>query len=323
VSFRNTILAGETIVRQAMQSEGFQSGVQGWRLERTGNAELNDITVRGELESGNYVPGTTGWHLDNGGTAEFNSASVRGSLTVEDNEKIEILNIGGRPRFRMWNAAQNNFAEISEVDDVNPAFASFEMKTGIYESTHGPFNIRSILGMRGPFDARAFLGGIREDSGEPFGGSFQWSEDAALISSYDDDGLSRTTVSLAHGVAPAAGGFIRFVVRNNAGTQQTALRIDGNSNHGFLEVEGGDWTAITVNSGSGGAGDDAPRVKLLPDGMIKCHGVISGHAVVANTTIATLPIGFRPARRAIIPCSSAAARMAESYGLLVRPEVPG
>jgi hypothetical protein len=47
--FGNPILAGDTLIRVAMQSENFQSGVAGWRIERLGNAEFNDVTVRGRL----------------------------------------------------------------------------------------------------------------------------------------------------------------------------------------------------------------------------------------------------------------------------------
>lgn len=47
--FRNPILAGDTLIRVAMQSENFETGIAGWRIERDGDAEFNDITVRGRL----------------------------------------------------------------------------------------------------------------------------------------------------------------------------------------------------------------------------------------------------------------------------------
>lgn len=50
--FRNSILGGETLVRNAMQSEGFQSGANGWRIERDGDAEFNDVIIRGSLITG-------------------------------------------------------------------------------------------------------------------------------------------------------------------------------------------------------------------------------------------------------------------------------
>lgn len=52
MAFRNPIVGGDTLVRNAIQSEGFQTGVQGWRIERGGDAEFNDVDVRGTVEVG-------------------------------------------------------------------------------------------------------------------------------------------------------------------------------------------------------------------------------------------------------------------------------
>jgi len=41
-----------TLIRNQMQSEGFVSGSNGWRIERNGNAEFNDVTIRGDLITG-------------------------------------------------------------------------------------------------------------------------------------------------------------------------------------------------------------------------------------------------------------------------------
>ncbi|WP_433478154.1 hypothetical protein ACQPZP_14635 [Spirillospora sp. CA-142024] len=70
MSFQNPIIGGnDTLVRQAMQSEGFQTGVTGWRIERDGDAEFNDVVVRGELDvtgtDGSYVRAVAqGGHAD-------------------------------------------------------------------------------------------------------------------------------------------------------------------------------------------------------------------------------------------------------------------
>lgn len=60
VPFTNEILAGDTLARNAMQSEGFQSGVQGWRVERNGDAEFNNLIARGTFVSGDG----TGQHIE-------------------------------------------------------------------------------------------------------------------------------------------------------------------------------------------------------------------------------------------------------------------
>lgn len=48
--FSNPIIGGnDTLIRDKIQSENFVTGVSGWRIERTGNAQFNDIVVRGEV----------------------------------------------------------------------------------------------------------------------------------------------------------------------------------------------------------------------------------------------------------------------------------
>lgn len=60
MSFSNPIIGGnDTLVRDAIQSEGFVSGSTGWRIERDGTAEFNSVTVRGELD----VTGTDGSYV--------------------------------------------------------------------------------------------------------------------------------------------------------------------------------------------------------------------------------------------------------------------
>lgn len=84
MGFSNSILAGETIVRRGMQSQGFETGVSGWRLSRDGDAEFNNVTIRTTLESDNYVAGVSGWQLNEDGSADLQNATLRGTWRVAD-----------------------------------------------------------------------------------------------------------------------------------------------------------------------------------------------------------------------------------------------
>lgn len=58
MAFRNAILGGDDIlVRDKIKSENYVPGVSGWQIERNGNAEFNDVTIRGDVEVGS-VTGT-------------------------------------------------------------------------------------------------------------------------------------------------------------------------------------------------------------------------------------------------------------------------
>lgn len=56
MAFTNSILAGTTLARTAISSEGYVAGVSGWIIERDGDAEFNNVTIRGGIIVG-PVPG--------------------------------------------------------------------------------------------------------------------------------------------------------------------------------------------------------------------------------------------------------------------------
>lgn len=50
MEFQNPIVGGgDELVRAGIQSRGYQAGVSGWRIDRLGNAEFNNVTLRGSL----------------------------------------------------------------------------------------------------------------------------------------------------------------------------------------------------------------------------------------------------------------------------------
>jgi hypothetical protein len=53
MTFRNSIVAGVELIRDAIQSRNFQTGVQGWRIARDGTAEFLTAIIRGSFISGN------------------------------------------------------------------------------------------------------------------------------------------------------------------------------------------------------------------------------------------------------------------------------
>lgn len=77
MTFTNAILAGETLVRNSIQSEDFVSGSEGWSLPRTGDAELNSAVVRAAI-----IVGTDD-------TISLNTSGPYTDLTLEgDNTRI-------------------------------------------------------------------------------------------------------------------------------------------------------------------------------------------------------------------------------------------
>jgi hypothetical protein len=63
VTFRNSILAGLTLVREAIQSDNYVTGVSGWTINQDGSAEFSDVVIRGGTSVGGeafYYNGTPG-----------------------------------------------------------------------------------------------------------------------------------------------------------------------------------------------------------------------------------------------------------------------
>lgn len=66
--FRNAIVAGFNLVRDAIQSPNFVAGVSGWIIRKDGTSEFADATIRGDLD----VVGTNSSAIKiNGGTGAF------------------------------------------------------------------------------------------------------------------------------------------------------------------------------------------------------------------------------------------------------------
>lgn len=70
--FRNSILAGTTLVREAIQSQNYEGGVSGWIIRSDGTAEFADLTIRSsdgsgasvEIENGKAVfTAANGWQI--------------------------------------------------------------------------------------------------------------------------------------------------------------------------------------------------------------------------------------------------------------------
>src|SRR5262245_5325450 len=90
--FGNPIVAGTTLVRNAIQSDNFRTGVSGWRIKRDGTAEFQDATIRGQLIVGasphswqvtDDVPAIiAAYYVDNYGT-QVKAVTIQGIHTDE------------------------------------------------------------------------------------------------------------------------------------------------------------------------------------------------------------------------------------------------
>lgn len=107
MTFQNSILAGTTLVREAISSEGFVAGSSGWSIERDGDAEFNDVTVRGTVSIS-----------DSGGTMDLNVdilGQPRIEFTTPNNDQYQIT----ADNVSMDIGALDNFAGDSSIHIVD------------------------------------------------------------------------------------------------------------------------------------------------------------------------------------------------------------
>lgn len=106
MGFRSSILAGNTLVRAAIQSEDYVQGVSGWAIFRNGDVEFNSGTFRGTITATEIIGSI------------FGSSTTDPSIWLnEDNENS----------LRMYDADSNLVLEISAAPGSQPGMTIFSV----------------------------------------------------------------------------------------------------------------------------------------------------------------------------------------------------
>lgn len=92
--YRNPIVAGLTLIRQAIKSPDFASGLAGWSINKDGSAEFNNATVRGEFEAGGGVVrvDSTGLYITVGAVTV--QVTIAGMTIQNATTKVETIGTG-------------------------------------------------------------------------------------------------------------------------------------------------------------------------------------------------------------------------------------
>lgn len=128
VSFDDAILAGTTLVRDDIRSEGYVAGTAGWIIKRNGDAEFNDATVRGDIIVGDLnvngifisASGTPGIHWYANGSFQQTT-----SYNVAEDSVQTVTNGGGITTFQ-----RNN--EFVFRRDISGTGVLFDRSTGFF-----------------------------------------------------------------------------------------------------------------------------------------------------------------------------------------------
>jgi hypothetical protein len=133
------ILAGDTLIAKAIQSQNFVSGSSGWQINAAGTAEFNNVTVRGDLittgDNNSYVkvensggnveidfhPGDpgAGYTTIDGSVLASQTVAPNGFAILSFSAPIIRSNIGGVPAGPIINMVSQS------VDLATPAYVDF------------------------------------------------------------------------------------------------------------------------------------------------------------------------------------------------------
>lgn len=171
-------------IANVLQSTNFVSGSSGWRIERTGNIEINNLTARGTMQSNNYVSGLSGWRIDQTGDAEFHDVTIRGELVATAFKYDAVSAMGGS---LLVCPASTLAADLNSIQvNVTVADAQFQDEDYLYIKMGGSYEVMQVVSGGGTTSLTVTRG---------VGGTAQaWYEGTAVIN-YQDRIYLTTTAS--------------------------------------------------------------------------------------------------------------------------------
>jgi hypothetical protein len=99
MEFGNPILGLETLIRTAIRSKNFLTGISGWRIAADGSAEFNNLTIRGQFNGTNFILNSAGAFFYNGTPATGNLIAAIAAVAGTDafgNAYNGVFNVGNQ-----------------------------------------------------------------------------------------------------------------------------------------------------------------------------------------------------------------------------------
>lgn len=268
MSFLNQIVAGLKLVRAAIQSPNYVTGVSGWTINRDGSAEFNNVVIRGGTQ-------TQGAILMYSGTPAAGKliASVAPAAGTDSfgNAYVQGFAVYGDP---LGNAITTklNGGELS-VTSTASAYSMTLDDTGM-GMTDGTFvnryNIDQIKYLRATDDPVINdPGGIRFQMGDSI-------QRVVTIASGDDTAHNAAWIWLLGEDSTGSTPLVRI---NNAGSGPCDLTVSGNSGSANYPSTG--WTAFTP-TWTTSTGNNLPS---YGNATLNCDWIRAGRSITARYEI--------------------------------------
>lgn len=285
MSFRNPIVAGNNLVRNAIQSPNYVAGSMGWIIRRDGSAEFSNAIFRGSVViSGSnnilmYSATPAAGDLvisvaPNAGSDSFGNVYPAG---------FQILNHGGANA----SGIAMGFAGTQPLQYFLNPVPNLRNDPAFIVNTNGT----------GTAQFASFVFSSAEDA-------TQSDYVAISLDSSSQDGSSHVA-QITDAYVDSSGGAHPLILRGPGGTTiyagaLYAVQPGTGTSRANLAV-GESWHLASLGAGfTTNAADQAPRYRLegLGGGIVRLDGVVyTSAATAAGATMFTLPTGYRPQQR--------------------------
>jgi hypothetical protein len=282
MTFRNPILGagGSTLLRPAIQSPNYIHGVSGWSINRVGDAEFNDLTIRGTYMGQNYVIGGDGVFFYNGTPAAGNLTGSWAPAAGTDpygNAYPEGLQIDSAFGSILLSAVDGVLQSIGS-SGRQVVMGDGSLQWSVPGSTgNGTLDIGATLrdmvwnsGELGAGDRSGKLG-VTTSTGTPTAGATDTFPRAATFS----------------GLVPAhhyvSGAMVKSdLAGNTAETWQTSPAYTAN------------WSASTTFNGA--TGWSGVQFRRDAEDNLVIIGAFKSGATVGGASVLQVPVGYRPSK---------------------------
>lgn len=132
--FESAILAGVTLVREAIQSSNFLTGITGWRIASDGSAEFNNVVIRGGTTIGSTLLAYNGTPAL--GNLVLSFSSVGGTDVFGNVYGIGLLSYGVKAGVNYFSSITNSSVRVGERGQTFPGGIDYRDKgSNVYELT--------------------------------------------------------------------------------------------------------------------------------------------------------------------------------------------
>ncbi len=331
VAFSNPITGGQgALVRPAIKSPNYITGVSGWTIKKDGSAEFNNLTIRGTFFGTQYIIDSNGMFFYNGAPANGNLITSITSAAGTDsfgNAYPKGLQVGSPTASRIFlNPTGPQVDTYDSGNDLN----------GRWNPTDGTFTT-TFDGSLSPAFTQLynlnFGGGFGQDAGVRFGvlstyGSMPSAGDIANAGSVSSSISNLGVITrMASGSQGPSGSGIDDPVILSVGAGDTTSNYSGSVNVGteggrpllgtvFGSWEFGDNTGANLSgwqtasmAANWAAGDtfnavsgyEQLKFRIDAEDNVWILGNFGTTSAAAGTTAFTLPAGFRPMNRMQLP----------------------